>query len=114
MGILSYPRTETTIFHKTIDLRSIVRNLTKDTDFGISQHALKIANQKKDLLPNNGKLDDKAHPPIHPVKFCQKTDLSDNESKVYDLITRYFLACLSQNAFGNETSVMIKIDNLKF
>jgi DNA topoisomerase IA len=33
----------------------------------------------------------------------------DEEFKVYELVTRHFLASLSKDAVGNETSVQIKI-----
>jgi DNA topoisomerase-3 len=66
--------------------------------------------------PRNGNHDDKAHPPIHPVKLLQKnsTEFNADEWKVYDLITRHFLACVSKNAVGDETEMKIAVKNEKF
>lgn len=55
--------------------------------------------------PKNGKQDDKAHPPIHPVKGMRRDVFMADEWKVYDLIARHFLATISKDAIGNETKV---------
>ena len=59
--------------------------------------------------PKNGKLDDKAHPPIHPVKGARKEEMDSNEWKIYDLISRHFLATISKDAIGNETKVDVQL-----
>ena len=60
--------------------------------------------------PRNGDKDDKAHPPIHPVKVAGEKDFeSPMELKIYDLICRHFLASLSKDAIGNKTSVEISV-----
>jgi DNA topoisomerase III len=56
--------------------------------------------------PRNGTKDDKAHPPIHPVKSMTRQQAeSDLEYKIYELIARHFLACCSKSAVGNETNI---------
>ena len=55
--------------------------------------------------PKKGKHDDKAHPPIHPVKNASKDKLSDSEWKIYELLSRHFLATISKDAIGSETSI---------
>lgn len=57
--------------------------------------------------PFNGNKSDKAHPPIHPIKYTNTLD--GNERKVYEFIVRHFLACLSKHAEGLETTVEIDI-----
>lgn len=46
--------------------------------------------------PRRGKGDDAAHPAIHPTK--PGTDLQGDEARIYELITRHFLACCSDDA----------------
>lgn len=53
--------------------------------------------------PKKGKHDDKAHPPIHPVKNARRDQLSDSEWKIYELLARHFLATISKDAIGSET-----------
>lgn len=68
-GFISYPRTETNSFPE-MNLREIVEELTKNSSFG--GYASKILSTKGFYgPPKKGKLDDKAHPPIHPVKNCE-------------------------------------------
>lgn len=57
--------------------------------------------------PRNGKKNDKAHPPIHPTAHVN--NLSGDDQRVYELVTRRFLACCSKNAKGLETTVEIEI-----
>lgn len=55
------------------------------------------------LKPKFGKQNDQAHTPIHPVKPADPNTLSRNEWRVYDLISRHFLACCSKDAVGIES-----------
>ncbi|XP_075151301.1 topoisomerase 3-alpha isoform X2 [Haematobia irritans] len=107
-GIISYPRTETNIFSKEIDLRSLVQQHTSHSIWGT------FAERVMEWGPNprNGTKTDQAHPPIHPTKMVD--NLSGNEGRVYELICRHFLACISKDAVGSETVVTITIEGEKF
>ncbi|KAL2941854.1 DNA topoisomerase 3-alpha [Bienertia sinuspersici] len=60
--------------------------------------------------PASGGHDDKAHPPIHPTKFSAgESGWSQDHHKVYELVVRHFLACVSQPAVSAETTVEIDI-----
>ena len=61
-----------------------------------------------------GKNNDQAHPPIHPTKSIANAQLGAKEQKVYEFITRRFLACVSKNAKGKGTTVEIDIANERF
>ncbi|CDW85516.1 dna topoisomerase [Stylonychia lemnae] len=111
-GILSYPRTETNTFNPTINLRNIVNELSKNDSFG--EFANRVASGSMWGGPKNGKLDDKAHPPIHPVKNANKSELGFEEWKVYDLIARHFLATISKDAIGSETKIDLTIGDELF
>ncbi len=64
--------------------------------------------------PRAGGRDDKAHPPIHPVNHLPKDSVTPDEYKVYELITRHFLACLSRDAVGEEKQVEAEIGQETF
>ena len=55
--------------------------------------------------PRKGKNNDKAHPPIHPTAHAG--NLSGDEKKVYEYITRRFLAACSKDAEGFQTTVEV-------
>ncbi|XP_055920463.1 DNA topoisomerase 3-alpha isoform X2 [Eupeodes corollae] len=107
-GIISYPRTETNMFSKEIDLRNLVEQHVTHSDWG--QFASRILEWGPN--PRNGNKTDQAHPPIHPTKMV--THLNGNEGRVYELIVRHFLACVSKDATGSETVVNIDIASEKF
>ena len=123
MGVISYPRTETTIYNPTINLKEMV--------VGISQlqsdpATKEIGSYAQDLLkgigfggPRNGNKDDKSHPPIMPVKAVLPSFFTkdDNDIKkisvhcwdIYELIARHFLAQLSKDAVAEETTTNIQV-----
>lgn len=107
-GFISYPRTETNQFSKDIKLRPLVEMQAQDPDWG------GFANRVLQWGPNprNGNKSDQAHPPIHPTKYA--TGLNGNEKRVYELVVRHFLACVSKDAIGTETIVNATIGGEEF
>ena len=106
-GFISYPRTETTIFHPSIDLSQIVATLCTDESFGFGPFAMSLAG--KNLVPRKGNSDDKSHPPIHPVKLCSESQLSDETDKVvYKFVCCHFLACVAHNAKVERQRITLK------
>lgn len=108
-GFISYPRTETNIFPKELNLRTLVEQQTVDQRWG--EFATGILNDGGPS-PRQGKKSDQAHPPIHPTKHAP--NLTGNEQKVYEYIVRHFLACCSKDALGHETIVKVNIADERF
>lgn len=103
-GFISYPRTETDRFDKGMDLRALCAKQSPDTRWGqFAQNLVNGAFQQ----PRQGRHDDKAHPPIHPVTYAGPSVLNANEKRVYEFIARRFLACCSEDAKGMATDVEI-------
>ncbi|TVY55369.1 DNA topoisomerase 3 [Lachnellula cervina] len=110
-GFISYPRTETDRFDKGMNLRVLVEKQTHDGRWGpFAQNLVNGGFQQ----PREGRNDDKAHPPIHPVAYCAPTALNGDEGKVYEFVTRRFLACCSEDAKGQQTVVEIEYGNENF
>ncbi|XP_056391516.1 DNA topoisomerase 3-alpha [Hyla sarda] len=108
-GFISYPRTETNIFPKDLNLTSLVEQQTQDAQWGgFAQRIL----ERGGPTPRNGNKTDQAHPPIHPTKYTNS--LQGNEQRLYEFIVRHFLACCSQDAQGQETTVEIDIAAERF
>ncbi|KAJ1988705.1 DNA topoisomerase 3-alpha [Coemansia sp. RSA 1358] len=100
-GFISYPRTETDQFDTNMDLRGTVTKLTQYQPF--ADYARRLANNGEFRWPRQGKNNDKAHPPIHPV--APANNLEGDEKRLYEFVTRRFLACCSENAKGQATEV---------
>lgn len=109
-GFISYPRTETDYFSENTDLQSIVREQLQHSIWGWYAQHLLDPNMNLWRQPSNGGHDDKAHPPIHPTKFSNgEPGWSNDHLRLYELVTRHFLACVSQPALGYGTTASVDI-----
>uniref|UniRef100_A0A481AW50 DNA topoisomerase n=1 Tax=Sus scrofa TaxID=9823 RepID=A0A481AW50_PIG len=108
-GYISYPRTETNIFPKGLDLAALVEQQTSDPRWGAFARSIL---EQGGPTPRNGNQSDQAHPPIHPTKYTDS--LQGDEQRLYELIVRHFLACCSRDAQGQETTVEIDIAQERF
>lgn len=88
-----------------MDLRALVEKQVPSGDWG--QFASRLLNGGFSQ-PRNGPHNDKAHPPIHPICYVAPTSLSFNEKRVYEFISRRFLACCSEDAQGRTTTISLK------
>ncbi|KAJ2495085.1 DNA topoisomerase 3-alpha, partial [Coemansia sp. RSA 2052] len=109
-GFISYPRTETDQFDTNMDLKGIVTKLVQYQPF--SDYANSLVSGEGFKWPRKGSNNDKAHPPIHPV--APANNLSGNPQRVYEFVTRRFLACCSDNAKGQATEVEVEITDEQF
>jgi DNA topoisomerase-3 len=110
-GFISYPRTETDRFDKGMNLRALVEKQTQDNRWGaFAQNLVNGAFRQ----PREGRNDDKAHPPIHPIAYCAPAGLRPDEGRLYEFITRRFLACCSEDAKGKATDVELEYGDEAF
>jgi len=105
-GFISYPRTETDRFDRGINLRLLVEKQTPNNRWGpFAQGLVNGCFQQ----PREGRNDDKAHPPIHPIAHAAQGAFgNDKEERVFEFVTRRFLACCSEDAKGMATDVEIE------
>lgn len=105
-GFISYPRTETDSFPKTMDFKHYIQMQAESDEWGEYARMLLDESNHKFRTPRRGKNDDEAHPPIHPVKFSN--NLTGKEKTVYEYIVRRFLACCSLDAKGSQTKIVVQ------
>ncbi|MCJ1366569.1 DNA topoisomerase [Acarospora aff. strigata] len=110
-GWISYPRTETDQFDKGIDLKKLIEKQVQDRNWGPYARDLMDGNFKQ---PRGGRNNDQAHPPIHPVNYVAGSVLRDDERRVYEFVVRRFLACCSEDAKGELTSIEIEYGSETF
>lgn len=103
-GLISYPRTDNTVYPKSINLRSILRKLS--VYFKEADEIL----QQKVLIPSKGKKFATDHPPIHPVAAIKEVELSSDQWKIYELIVRRFFATLGPTFLSETLKVSIDIN----
>lgn len=91
-GYTSYPRTSSQKLPESLGLDNILKDLSKNP-----KYTSRIKLLKKPYKPNEGAKTDEAHPAIHPTGTIPK-DLSDDEQKIYDLITFRFISLFGEVA----------------
>ncbi|QRW00673.1 DNA topoisomerase 1 [Ceratobasidium sp. AG-Ba] len=108
-GFLSYPRTETDQFDPAFDFDSLIAKQTVDPEWGAFATNLQNGGFQR---PRDGKKNDKAHPPIHPTAHA--ANLQPDAKRVYEYVTRRFLACCSKDAEGFQTTVDVVVNEEEF
>lgn len=93
-GYISYPRVDNTVYPKSLNLKSIVKQLKQ---YKPVKNAAEEILQKEKIVPTRGKKESTDHPPIYPTGEIPEK-LADAEAKIYDLVVRRFLATLSDPA----------------
>jgi DNA topoisomerase-1 len=94
-GFISYPRTDNTVYPRSLDLREVLGYLGSVE--GVGQHAERLLSHQK-LSPTRGKKETTDHPPIYPTGYASKKSMRDDRWKIYQLVVRRFLATLSAPA----------------
>jgi len=108
-GLISYPRTDNTVYPKSLDLDEIL-NTFKNSEF--SDDVNKVFQHRRSS-PTRGKKKTTDHPPIHPVDL-PKTPLKGRNKKIYDLIVKRFLATLCEDALSETIHATFDIKNESF
>jgi len=100
---ISYPRTASQKLPFALNLPRIINLLAKNPKYAEIANALIGASRFK---PMEGRKEDEAHPAIYPTGETPAR-LSDEEEKLYDLITRRFLSVFAEFATIEHTNVLL-------
>ncbi len=100
---ISYPRTSSQKLPQTLNLQRIISSMARQQAY--AETAQKLMAQSR-YRPAEGSKDDEAHPAIHPTGEEPKS-LGEEESKIYDLISRRFLACFADYSKSEITRVRL-------
>jgi len=109
-GLISYPRTDNTVYPRTLGIKSIVQRLLKSR---FSKEAEEVLRNGRSV-PTRGKKFSSDHPPIHPVGVPTSSQLNSSQEKIYELVCRRFLATLAKDALSETCEVSIDISGEEF
>jgi len=109
-GYISYPRTDNTVYPRTLPIKYILQKLTK-SDLG--KEASQILAQDK-IRPSRGRKETTDHPPIHPVEAATKKKLNEENWKIYELVVRRFLATLAPDAMVERGKATLDVNGETF
>ncbi|MHA1988083.1 MAG: DNA topoisomerase, partial [Promethearchaeota archaeon] len=105
--IISYPRTDSDVYKTDFDHKVILDKFTSHSQLGT--YSLSLVKNKK-FVPTKGKKDAGDHPPITPLESVEQGSTKfENElqKKVYNLLTRHYLALFGEDAI--ESTQILKI-----
>ncbi len=94
-GYISYPRVDNTVYPPSLDFRDILEELSAVPDFA---DLCSILLGVEKFTPTRGKKQTTDHPPIHPTAAVSRDRLSDQEWRIYELVSRRFMATLAGEA----------------
>lgn len=109
-GYLTYPRTETNAYPKTFDLRGAVSSQQSQPIWGNYARELLQAGLNR---PREG-TDAGDHPPITPVRAATEAELGGEGWRLYELVTRHFLASVSGDCKFLRKRVTFTINEERF
>lgn len=109
-GFISYPRTETDAFAEGTPFQQLIEDQVSHPEWG--EYAAQLSRGGKFREPKRGKSNDQAHTAIYPTKRAE--NLHGVEKSIYELVTRHFLACCSDDAKGSETVVNLELGGEAF
>lgn len=109
-GKISYPRTDNTVYPRTLGLKSILKNL----EDSYLKEEIKTLQKESRLIPSRGRTETTDHPPIYPTSSIKKTELKGDYFRIYDLIARRFMSTLSENADIQDKQYKVGVEKLYF
>ncbi|MFB6252632.1 MAG: DNA topoisomerase I [Halobellus sp.] len=106
-GYLTYPRTDNTVYPDDLDPRELLDSFTGTRSFGDDAQSLL---EQESIEPTAGDEETTDHPPIHPTgELPGRTDLSEDEWEVYELVVRRFFATVAESATWEHLRVVATV-----
>ncbi|MGA9139304.1 MAG: DNA topoisomerase I [Methanocella sp.] len=103
-GWISYPRTDNTVYPPSLNLQDILTTFSSG-EFG--EYARKLL--EGPITPTRGKKETTDHPPIYPVSVAKRSDMRDDDWRVYELVVRRFFATLAPAAIWETRNTTVNI-----
>jgi len=110
-GYISYPRTETDIYPRTFDYNQPYKTIEKSDLKHLIIYTKGFPRPKPN--PRQGRRDDKAHPPIYPVKPYPND--GSKQWRIWEYIARRYLANVyADDSFGFKQNVEAAYNDIVF
>ncbi|MGD0249810.1 MAG: DNA topoisomerase I [Thermoplasmata archaeon] len=109
-GLISYPRTDNTVYPRGLGLRTLVEKF-KESAFS---EAAEFVLTQPSFRPTRGRTETTDHPPIYPTGVVDPKKLRPDHARVYELVVRRFLATLAPDAIGWSRKTAVEIRGERF
>lgn len=109
-GLISYPRTDNTVYPPSLNLRNLVERLL---DSPLKKEAQRVLAQPT-MKPSRGRIQTTDHPPIHPTAGVRKADVDKMHWHVFEIVARRFLATLSPPSVYLQSQALLEVSGEPF
>ena len=109
-GLISYPRTDNTVYPRGLGLRGLVEKFRE----GPFAEAAEFVLQQPSFRPTRGRTETTDHPPIYPTGAVDPKKLRPDHATVYELVVRRFLATVAPDALGIGRTAAVEIHGERF
>ena len=107
-GYITYPRTDNTVYPEDLDPEELLEAFLEDRTFG--DDAEQLLDVDDPIEPTAGDKETTDHPPIHPTgERPTRSDLSEDEWEIYELVVRRFFATVADDATWEHLKVVSEI-----
>ncbi|HUI38923.1 MAG TPA: DNA topoisomerase I [Thermoplasmata archaeon] len=104
-GLISYPRTDNTVYPRGLGLRGLVERF-KESPF---REAAAYVLDQPTFRATRGRTETTDHPPIYPTGVTDPKKLKPDHARLYELVVRRFLATLAPDSTGLSRKVTVDI-----
>ena len=106
-GYVTYPRTDNTVYPDDLEPRDLLDSFSATRTFGDDASSLL---EQEEIEPTAGDEETTDHPPIHPTgELPSRSDLSEDEWEVYELVVRRFFATVAESATWEHLRVVASV-----
>jgi DNA topoisomerase-1 len=109
-GLISYPRTDNTVYPRGLGLRTLVEKF-KGSPFG---EAAEFVLAQPTFRATRGRTETTDHPPIYPTGVVDPKKLRPDHAKLYELVVRRFLATVAPDAVGQSRTATVEVRGESF
>ena len=109
-GLISYPRTDNTVYPRGLGLKGLVERLRESPFREEAEYIL----AQPTFRATRGRTETTDHPPIYPTSVVDPKKLKPDHARVYELVVRRFLATVSPDAVGRRREVTVEVAGERF
>lgn len=109
-GLISYPRTDNTVYPRGLGLRTLAE---KFRESAFAEAAAFVLDQPT-FRATRGRTETTDHPPIYPTGVVDPKKLRPDAAKIYELVVRRFLATLAPDAIGRKRTAKVDVRDEPF
>lgn len=109
-GLISYPRTDNTVYPRGLGLRTLAEKFLKGPFAEAAEYVL----GQPTFRATRGRTETTDHPPIYPTSAIDPQKLRPDHAKVYELVVRRFLATLAPDSVSRSRTAAVEVRGERF